>query len=98
MKLKLIGLLLVLPLVGAEPAGYKYWSAAELKAMSKPLANKSDGKTSSENLGNWGVDHALMVHREGSGVAELHENEADIIVVVSGSGAIIVGGTMPGAK
>lgn len=95
---ELIGLLLLLPLAGAEPAGYKYWSAAELKAMSTPLANKSDAKTSSETLGSWGVDHALMVHREGSGIAELHENDADVMVIVSGSGTIVVGGTMPGAK
>jgi mannose-6-phosphate isomerase-like protein (cupin superfamily) len=100
---KLIGLLLVLPLVGAQPAGYrpagyKYWSAAELKGMAKPLANKADAKTSSENLGNFGVDHVLMVHREGSGQAELHETEADLIVVESGTGTLIVGGKMPGAK
>ncbi|MGA2882191.1 MAG: hypothetical protein ABSG13_24835 [Bryobacteraceae bacterium] len=95
---KLIGLLLVLPLVGAEPAGYKYWSAAELKGLSKPLSNKTDAKTSSENLGNFGADHVLMVHREGSGVAELHNTEADVIVVVSGTGTLVVGGTMPGSK
>lgn len=93
-----IGLVLILPLVGAEPAGYKYWSAAELKSLSKPLTNKSDAKTSSVNLGNFGPDHALMIHREGSGVAELHETEADVIVVVSGEGALVVGGTMPGSK
>ena len=100
---KLIGLLLLLPgvlltLGGAEPAGYKYWSAAELKSMSKPLANKGDHDTSNENLGNWGADHALMIHREGSGLAELHETEADVIVVVSGGGTLIIGGTMPGSK
>jgi mannose-6-phosphate isomerase-like protein (cupin superfamily) len=100
---KMIGLLLLLPLVflplgGAEPAGYKYWSAAELKGLSKPLPNKGDANTSNENLGNWGTDHALMIHREGSGLAELHETEADVIVVVSGAATLIVGGTMPGAK
>ena len=85
MKIKLMALLLVLPLVGAEPAGYKYWSAAELKSMAKPLSNKTSSKTSSENLGNFGRDHALLVHREGSGVGELHETEADVIMVVSGT-------------
>jgi len=95
---KLIGLLLALPLVAASPAGYKYWSAAELKAMSKPLPNRADSKTSSENMGNWGVDHALMVHRDASGVAELHENDADVMMVVSGQGTLVVGGAMPGAK
>jgi mannose-6-phosphate isomerase-like protein (cupin superfamily) len=98
MTSKLMGLLLVLPLVGAEPAGYKYWSAAELKSLAKPLSNKTNATTSSENLGNFGVDHALMIHREGSGVAELHEKEADVIVVVSGAGTLVVGGTMPGSK
>ena len=96
--MKLIGLLLVLPLVGAEPAGYKYWSAAELKSMAKPLSNTTGTKISSENLGNFGADHALMIHREASGVGELHETEADVIAVVSGSATLIVGGTMPGSK
>jgi mannose-6-phosphate isomerase-like protein (cupin superfamily) len=95
---KLIGLLLVLPLVGAEPAGYKYWSAAELKSLAKPLSTKTNAITSSENLGNFGVDHALMIHREGSGVAELHEKEADVMVVVSGAATLVVGGSMPGSK
>ena len=95
---KLIGLLLLLPLAGAEPAGYKYWSAAELKGLAKPLANKSNAITSSQNLGNFGRDHALMVHRDGSGVGELHETEADVMVVVSGTGTLVVGGTMPGSK
>jgi mannose-6-phosphate isomerase-like protein (cupin superfamily) len=98
MKIKLIGLLLVLPLMGAGPAGYKYWSAAELKSMAKPLSNKTNAKTSSENLGNFGRDHALLVHREGSGVGELHETEADVIMVVSGTATLVVGGTMPGSK
>ena len=66
--------------------------------MAKPLSNKSSPKTSSENLGNFGRDHALMIHREGSGVAELHETEADVMVVVSGTGTLVVGGTMPGSK
>ena len=96
---KLIGLLLMLPLMGAEPAGYKYWSAAELKGLAKPLSNKADAKTSSENLASFGsTDHAMMVHREGSGVAELHETESDLMVIVSGKGELIIGGSMPGAK
>jgi len=98
MTKKFIGLLLLLPLAGAEPAGYKYWSAAELNGMAKALPNKTNAKTSSENLGDFGADHAMMIHREGSGVAELHETEADVIVVVSGGGTLIIGGTMPGSK
>ncbi len=95
---KMIGLLVLLPLAGAAPAGYKYWSAAELKSMGEQLSNKSGAKTSSENLGNFGVDHALMIHRKASGVAELHRTEADVMVIVSGTGTLVVGGSMPGSK
>lgn len=98
---KLMGWLLWLPVVvmtGAEPAGYKYWSAAELKSMSRSLAHKSDARTSNEDLANWGPDRALMVHRSGTGSAELHEHDSDLIVVISGAATLVVGGTMPGAK
>jgi hypothetical protein len=96
---KLMGLLLLLPLVGAEPTGYKYWSASDLKALSKTLAPKLNAhKVASANLGDFGVDHVLVVHREGSGEAELHETEADVIMVISGEGTMLVGGTMPGSK
>jgi mannose-6-phosphate isomerase-like protein (cupin superfamily) len=96
---KLIGLMMLLPLVGAEPAGYKYWSAADLKGFAKTMAPKvNTQKVALETLGEFGPDRALMVHREGSGEAELHETEADVIVVESGAGTLIVGGTMPGAK
>ncbi len=99
MTSKLIGLLLVLPLMGADPAGYKYWSASELKGLNKPLSTKTDAKTSLENLAAFGSsDRAVAVHREGSGVAELHETEADLMVIVSGKGELLVGGTMQGGK
>jgi hypothetical protein len=99
MTSKLIGLLLVLPLIGAAPAGYKYWSAADLNGLAKKLAPKVNAqKVALDNLGDFGVDHALVVHREGSGEAELHETEADVITVISGAGTLIVGGTMPTSK
>lgn len=95
---KLIGLLFLLPLAGAAPAGYKYWSAAELMSMSRTLSHKSDARTSNEDLANWGADRALMVHRSGTGSAELHEHDSDLIIVISGEGTLVIGGIMPGAK
>jgi mannose-6-phosphate isomerase-like protein (cupin superfamily) len=95
---KVIGLLMILPLVGAEPAGYKYWSAAELQGLARPLATKVDAKTSLENLTSFGSDHAMAVHREATGTAEQHETEADLMVIVSGNGELIVGGTMRDPK
>jgi mannose-6-phosphate isomerase-like protein (cupin superfamily) len=95
----LIVLLLALPLIAAEPAGYRYWSAADLKGLAKTLAPRvNPQKVALETLGAFGHDRALAVHREGSGEAELHETEADVIVVVSGAGTLVIGGTMPGSK
>jgi len=36
----------------------------------------------------------MVAHREGSGEAELHEEFNDISVVQSGSGTLVVGGTI----
>jgi hypothetical protein len=91
---KLMGLLLMLPLLGSEPAGYKYWSAADLKGLARTLSEKLDAKTSLEGLGTFGRDRAVMVHRNRSGVAEEHETDADLMVMVAGGGELIVGGTM----
>lgn len=97
MKRKLVAVLLALPLAGAAPVGYKYWSAAQLQNISKRLSAKHE-KTSLENLANFGTDRAIMVHRDTSGMAELHETDADVIVVLSGTGTIVVGGKMEGGK
>lgn len=97
MNLKAIAVLLALPLVGAEPAGYKFWSATDLKTMADKMShNKS--KTSLEALGTFGRDRAIMVHRDASGMAELHETDADVIVIIAGDGTLVVGGKMVAGK
>jgi len=99
MKVRLGFLILVLPLIGAEPAGYKYWSAAELKGYAKTLAAKiNPQKIANERIGDFGNHYALAVYREGSGEAEFHENEADLMVISSGTATLVVGGTIPDSK
>jgi len=98
MRIRWIGLLLMLPLVGAEPAGYKYWSASGLETIGKRLSSKTHGKVSLENLGRFGADHAELVHRDGSGLAEWHGTKADLLVIVAGRGELVIGGTMVGPK
>ena len=75
-------LLCALALMAAEPAGYKYWSASELKGMEKTLAGKLAGKNfASERTGEFGNHYTMVAHREGNGEAEFHENDADLFVV-----------------
>ena len=92
-------LLCALALMAAEPAGYKYWSASELKGMEKTLAGKLAGKNfASDRIGDYGNHYVLMAHREGNGEAEFHENEADLFVVESGSATLTIGGKVVNPK
>lgn len=96
MRVKLLFLTFLLPLTGAEPAGYKYWSAAEIKGYAATLAPKINAqKFANQRIGDFGNHYALAVYREGSGEAEFHENEADLMFISTGSGTLIVGGTIP---
>jgi len=95
MKFRVFGLLLALPLMSAEPAGYKYWNAQRLLDSERALAPKmSSLKVASERVGTFGNHHALALHREGSGQAELHQRLADLMVIQSGTATLVVGGTI----
>ena len=99
MQLRVLLLALALPLIAAEPAGYRYWSATQLLQTEKALAPKMTAhKVASERVATWGNHYALLLHREASGEAELHEHQADLIVVQSGTATLVVGGTMPKSR
>jgi mannose-6-phosphate isomerase-like protein (cupin superfamily) len=99
MKTKLMFLICVLPLIGAEPAGYNYWSAEELKGFSKSLAPKVNAqKFVSQRLTDYGNHYTMVAHREGNGEAELHETESDLFVVTSGTAILTVGGVLQNGK
>jgi mannose-6-phosphate isomerase-like protein (cupin superfamily) len=92
-------LALALPLVAAPPAGFVQWKAADLKAVGTKLAPKMDaGKMAMQQYGRFGKHSFQSAYREASGQAELHETQADIFVVNSGVGTLIVGGTIVGGK
>ncbi len=95
---KTVFLLSALSLFAALPAGYDHFTAQQLAERTHALnANVKDG-LATETLAKWGNHLAMLVHRTASGEAEFHENQADIIVVRSGAGSIIVGGEVEGGK
>ena len=99
MRIQILMLGSILPLIAAEPAGYKHWTPAELKDRTKALSPKIDAhKIATERLADFGNYHALAVHREGSGQAEVHQRWADLFVVQSGTATLVVGGTIPNGK
>jgi len=98
-RMKLVALAAMLPLMGAEPAGFKYWSAAQMLETERALAPKMSAlKVASVSGGNFGNHSALLLHREASGQAELHIHQADLMVIQSGTATLVVGGAIPQSR
>lgn len=77
------------------PPGFHFWTASELKAFSKSLAPKmSAQKVAGQAVGAFGNYRFLMVHREGSGEAEYHETQADVMFIQTGTGTVVYGGRL----
>lgn len=55
-------------------------------------------KIAVEQLGRYNNHSMLVSHREGNGQVEVHERQADVFVVQSGEGMIVVGGETIGGK
>src|ERR1035437_2246068 len=78
--------------IARTPEGIVVWKAAELKAYAAKLApGVNQQKIATETLANLNGNSALMVHREATADAELHENAADFMVVVDGGANLVLG-------
>jgi mannose-6-phosphate isomerase-like protein (cupin superfamily) len=99
MKTKLCLYILATTVLAALPAGYTHWTNEQIQERAKNLPSKmSKVKVATESLGGWGNHSMSVVHREGSGQAELHETQSDILFIRSGDAAIVVGGTIPDGR
>lgn len=82
-----------------DPQGVQHWKSGDLKMFTKTLAPKVNAqKFVTQRLAENGNHYYLMVHREGTGDAELHEKDADIMIVQTGEGTLVWGGKMTDAK
>jgi mannose-6-phosphate isomerase-like protein (cupin superfamily) len=79
----------------AMPPKFIMWTAEELKRRDQAL-QQAVGTNSSqrETLGQFINQRFRLIHRTRDGGAEVHENEVDVIIVQSGEGTLVVGGTM----
>src|SRR5882757_5550660 len=83
------------------PAGFEHWTAADLRAMDKTLAPKSASDphhSAAQVISDYPNDLYMAAHREADGVPELHETQADVFFVGSGTATLVVGGTMVGGE
>jgi len=79
----------------ADPEGFGLWKGDAVKNSGKELASKIDDQRFAwQPLATY-QNHLMGIsHREGDGSAELHETQADIMIVESGEATLMVGGTM----
>jgi mannose-6-phosphate isomerase-like protein (cupin superfamily) len=83
----------------ADPAGFHVWKSSEIKGYQKTLSAKLDAqKSASETIAKNGSVAFLVAHREGSGLAEWHEKQADIMIMETGEVTMIYGGEIPDLK
>ncbi len=83
------------------PAGFEHWTAADLQVVNKTLAAKAAGdshRAASTPLSDCPNELFMLAHREADGQPELHETQADVFVVESGSATLVVGGTLVNAQ
>jgi len=80
-------------LFAEDPAGFGQWTDAQLKDIAKNI-KVDQTKAGNNRFANYGNHSIMEVRREGDGEAEVHDTQADIMVITSGSGDLILGGTV----
>jgi mannose-6-phosphate isomerase-like protein (cupin superfamily) len=83
----------------AKPA--EYHSSSELNQRFSKLAADAKAKNSGSTGADLGAyeNHALKLsYRRGSGQAEVHVHQADVMFVTGGSATMVTGGTLVEAK
>ncbi len=79
--------------------GVHVWRSTDIAAKGAELAKKLDAqKVANETIATEGNRTFMVAHREGSGVAEWHEKQADVMFISSGQITMVYGGTIVDAK
>lgn len=81
-----------------DPA--QHWTPAvllERAAYLRKLARAGDG-SASETIGEYPQHKAMLSFRARSGEVEVHDEWADLFVVLAGAATLVVGGTVVGAR
>jgi uncharacterized RmlC-like cupin family protein len=95
-----VAILALMAMAGQSGAGGVHvWRSTDIIAKGKVLAQKlNPQKVASETIATEGNRTFMVAHREGSGIPEWHEKQADIIFVSAGQITMVYGGTIVDAK
>ena len=99
---KLLSSILLLGALGAQAQSMQsdHWSKAQLLERAKFLqqqAAKGDG-SASETLEKYPHHYTMLAFRQKSGGGELHQNFADMFVILDGHATIVTGGSVVDQK
>jgi mannose-6-phosphate isomerase-like protein (cupin superfamily) len=96
----IVAILAVMVFAGQSGAGgVSVWRSADIAAKGTALAQKLDAqKVANETIATDGNRTFLIAHREGSGLAEWHEKQADVMFISAGQVTMVYGGTIVDAK
>jgi mannose-6-phosphate isomerase-like protein (cupin superfamily) len=79
------------------PEGFVYLSAESLHELAGSLSKEAAADAhhaAVRKLADFPNEYLLLAHREADGTPEVHETEADVFVILSGSRSLLVGGTL----
>ena len=91
--------LFVVPVLAADPPGFALWRTAELKQRDEALSKKVGADHSArETLADYGDHRFRLLYRDADGLPEQHDKIIDVVIVQSGEGTLLLGGTMINPK
>jgi hypothetical protein len=98
MRVCLLFLLLV-PSFAAEESSFALWTPAAIGQHEAALMkNVAADHSSRETLADYGDHRFRLLYRDANGFPEEHDKIVDVVMVHSGEGTLMLGGTMSGKK
>ena len=95
----LIVALMSVPAFAADTPGFALWKASELQQRIAALSkNVAADHSSRETLADYGDHRFRLLYRDADGNPEQHDHIIDIVMVQSGEGTLVLGGTMLGRR
>jgi mannose-6-phosphate isomerase-like protein (cupin superfamily) len=99
MRLVVVALALIVSAAQSGGDGVHVWRSSDIAAKGAVLAKKLDAqKVASETIATEGNRTFMIAHREGSGLAEWHEKQADVMFISSGQVTMVYGGAIVDGK
>jgi mannose-6-phosphate isomerase-like protein (cupin superfamily) len=94
-----VAAVLAVPVSAADPPGFAMWRAADLKTHDAELSKHVGADHSSrETLADYKSHRFRMLYRDADGNPEQHDAIIDVVMVQSGEGTLVLGGTMVGRR